>query len=142
MLECGWSERGGLGRRSKGLGGGGGGRHRGHRVAREVGVRVAYKGEAIGYQRIDLLVDERLIVEAKSTRAIPLAAERQLLNYLRATNLEVGLLLHFGPVSKFFRLVTPVRASDPSVVTQPSPRPNQSGSFGSSGTPPLDPAPR
>ena len=78
---------------------------RGHHVAREVGVLVAYKGEELGYQRIDMVVDGKVIIEAKSTRELHDSASRQLRNYLRATSLEVGMLLHFGPEPKFFRLV-------------------------------------
>ena len=78
---------------------------RGHRVAREVGVLVCYKGEELGYQRIDLVVDHKVILEAKSTQELHKSATRQILNYLKATNLEVAFLLHFGPEPKFFRLV-------------------------------------
>jgi len=70
---------------------------KGHRVAREFAVLVHYKGEELGYHRLDLVVDDLLVVEVKSTHALPAAAQRQLYNYLKATNLEVGLLLHFGP---------------------------------------------
>ena len=80
-------------------------RARGHRVARELSVRVMYKGEEIGMQRLDMVVDDLLIVEAKSTNVLHESATRQLYTYLRATNLEVGLLLHFGPKAQYFRLV-------------------------------------
>ena len=70
---------------------------RGHRVAREVNVRVFYKGLELTTDRMDMVVDEKLIVETKATRERPKGAGEQLLSYLRATNLEVGLLLHFGP---------------------------------------------
>jgi GxxExxY protein len=79
---------------------------RGHRVAREVSIRVRYKGEDLGQQRIDMLVDDKLVVETKSTYELHKAAPRQVFNYLRATNLEVGLLLHFGPEPSFFRLIS------------------------------------
>ena len=82
---------------------------RGHRVAREALVRVMYKGAELGTQRLDMLVDEKLVVEAKSTYKLSDAAPRQLYNYLRATNLEVGLLLHFGPRPRFYRLICPNR---------------------------------
>lgn len=78
---------------------------RGHRVARELSVRVMYKGEEIGMQRLDMVIDDVLVVEAKSTHTLHESASRQLYNYLRATNLEVGLLLHFGPKAQFFRIV-------------------------------------
>ena len=79
---------------------------RGHRVAREVCVDVRYKGETLAQQRVDLIVDELLLVETKSTYQLHKAASRQVFNYLRATNLEVALLLHFGPRPDFFRLVS------------------------------------
>jgi GxxExxY protein len=84
---------------------------RGHSVAREVGVRVIYKGEELGYQRLDMIVDGKVVLETKSTQELHESATRQLHNYLRATNLEVGLLLHFGPEPRFFRLVNPRRKS-------------------------------
>ena len=43
------------------------GRRRGHRVGREVGVQIMYKGEDIAYQRMDLIVDDKLVIETKST---------------------------------------------------------------------------
>ena len=78
---------------------------RGHRVAREVSVHVTYKGHVVAVQRIDMIVDEKLVVETKSTVELPTPAQRQLFNYLRATKLEVGLLLHFGVEPRFYRLV-------------------------------------
>lgn len=73
---------------------------------REVSVRVMYKGHPVGFQRLDMIVDDRVLVETKSTYELPVTAKRQVLNYLRATNLEVGLLLHFGPDAKFHRFVS------------------------------------
>jgi len=80
-------------------------RARGHTVGREVWVPVHYKGEEISRQRLDMIVDERLVVEAKSTQDLHKSAPRQVYNYLRATRLQVGLLLHFGPEPAFYRLV-------------------------------------
>ncbi len=79
---------------------------RGHRVSREVGVPVKYKGEQLALQRLDMVVDEKVVVEVKATEVMHARAERQLLNYLRASDLEVGLLLHFGPKAVFRRLVS------------------------------------
>ena len=81
-------------------------RARGHAVDREVWVRVQYKGDEIARQRIDMVVDDRLLVEAKSSQDLHKSASRQVYNYLRATRLEVGLLLHFGPEPCFYRLVS------------------------------------
>lgn len=80
-------------------------RDRGHQVAREVGIMVKYKGVELGYQRIDMIIDNKVLVETKSTPELHQAAGRQVFNYLRATNLEVGLLLHFGIKPKFHRTI-------------------------------------
>jgi GxxExxY protein len=78
---------------------------RGHQVSREVWVPVLYKGQELCKQRLDMVVDEKLVVETKSTAELPRTGPRQLYNYLRATKLRVGLLFHFGPEPKFYRLV-------------------------------------
>jgi GxxExxY protein len=82
---------------------------RGRTTRREVSVPVLYKGEPLTHQRLDMIVDDRVVVEIKSTNLLPVTAHRQLLNYLRATNLEVALLLHFGPDARFYRFVHSVR---------------------------------
>jgi GxxExxY protein len=46
-------------------------------------------------------------LEVKATELLAPTAKRQLLNYLRATTLDVGLVLHFGPDPKFYRIVSP-----------------------------------
>lgn len=78
---------------------------RGHRVAREVSVNVFYKGQELGSQRLDLIVNERLVIETKAASELHKSATRQLYNYLKATNLELGLLLHFGPEARFYRVI-------------------------------------
>ena len=80
-------------------------RERGHVVERELGVRVRYKGADIGWHRLDMVVDNALVVEVKSTADLHCSARRQLRNYLCATRLERGLLLHFGPTARFYRLI-------------------------------------
>ena len=83
-------------------------RARGIHALEEVPTQVFYKGAPIGTFRVDLLVESRVIVEAKATTVLGPTDKRQLLNYLRATNLEVGLLLHFGPDPKFERCINPM----------------------------------
>jgi GxxExxY protein len=78
---------------------------RNHEVARQVCVNVMYKGVKLGVQRLDMIVDRKLIVEIKSTFVLHPAATRQVYNYLRGTNLEVGLLLHFGPEPRVHRML-------------------------------------
>jgi GxxExxY protein len=77
----------------------------GCRVDREVNACVRYDdGSILGRVRIDRLVERKVVVELKSTARLEPGAEPQVYNYLRATNLEVGLLLHYGhrPVFKRF----------------------------------------
>ena len=52
-----------------------------------------------------MIVDGKVVVEAKASAEVRPAWGRQLQNYLRATDLEVGLLLHFGLEAKFYRVV-------------------------------------
>jgi GxxExxY protein len=78
---------------------------RAHEVVRESCVGVIYKRRRISAQRLDMVVDGKLIVEVKSTEHLPPTAIRQLDNYLKGTGLEVGLLLHFGPQAKFYRRI-------------------------------------
>jgi|SRR5690349_22134459 len=77
----------------------------GHRCNTEGLINVSYKGVCVGNYRYDLLVDERVLVEVKSGDVLAPNAKRQLLNYLKGTGIEVGLLLHFGPSPQFFRCV-------------------------------------
>lgn len=77
---------------------------RGLFVEREVWIDVLYKGEPIGRQRIDTIVNLSVVLEIKATEKLPPATRRQLLSYLRATHLELGLILHFGPEPHVHRL--------------------------------------
>jgi GxxExxY protein len=83
-------------------------RDRGHKVDREVPIRVWFEGEPIALQRIDMLVDSKVIVEIKCGDKLPVAAREQLFNYLRASDMEVGLLLHFGQRPEFIRQFNPL----------------------------------
>jgi len=74
-------------------------------VEREVPIAVHFRGIRIGSFRADLIVDSRVLVEIKCSAQLHPSAEAQLLNYLRSTNLEVGLILHFGEKPNFKRLV-------------------------------------
>src|SRR5437868_3452327 len=65
-------------------------------VHKQFSVPVWSRGQQVGDFRGDLAVDDRVILEFKAARTIERAHEAQLLNYLRATPLEIGLLLNFG----------------------------------------------
>ena len=56
-----------------------------------------YEDEIIGEYFADLLVDDKVIVEIKASKNLVVENEAQLLNYLKASDIEVGLLLNFGP---------------------------------------------
>ena len=60
-------------------------------------ILVHYDGNLVGEYYADLLINDCIIVEVKATKALAAENEAQLLNYLKATNIEVGLLLNFGP---------------------------------------------
>ena len=80
-------------------------RSRGLVAEEEHPVQVRYKGISVGAFRLDLLVEGRVVVEAKATATLSLTDKRQVINYLRATGLELGLLLHFGPEPRFERCI-------------------------------------
>ena len=86
---------------------------RGHQVDREVSVPVYYKGKLVAWQRLDLVVDGRVIVECKATERLAPSAGTQLIGYLRATIFQVGVLLHFGPHPKFYRFVDSIKKPPP-----------------------------
>jgi len=68
-------------------------------------VQVGFRGQVVGDFRADLFVAESVIVELKACKAIEDAHVAQTLNYLRATGVEVGLLLNFGPKAELKRLI-------------------------------------
>jgi GxxExxY protein len=77
---------------------------KGLQVKIEVGVPVFFRGNNVGDFRADMVVNECVLLELKTAESIAMAHEAQLLNYLRATNLEVGLILNFGPKAQVRRL--------------------------------------
>jgi GxxExxY protein len=60
-------------------------------------IQVFYEGKVVGEYFADLIVKDSIIVEIKASRNLCPEHEAQLLNYLKATKIEVGLLLNFGP---------------------------------------------
>ena len=63
---------------------------------RQVPADVIYKGKVIRGQRIDLLVEDEVVVEIKSLSKMPEVALAQTLSYLKATKLSRGLIINFG----------------------------------------------
>ena len=68
-------------------------------------IKVVYEDEVMGEYSADILVDDKVIVEIKAARKIAPEHKAQLLNYLKATDKEVGLLLNFGPKPEISRKV-------------------------------------
>ena len=68
---------------------------RGLKVASQASMKVAYKGQPIGTYVADLIIEDRLVVELKCTDQLANHHTAQLLNYLRASNLKLGLLINF-----------------------------------------------
>jgi GxxExxY protein len=80
-------------------------RRLGASVAIEVPQAVRLDGEVVGEYRADLVVDGKVLVELKAADRLAPEHRAQVINYLRASGLETGLLLNFGPKPEFKRIV-------------------------------------
>jgi GxxExxY protein len=78
---------------------------RGFEVEAQQQIKVYYKSKEVGLYYADLVVNNLIILELKATEYIVEEFEWQLLNYLRGTNKEVGLLLNFGKKPEFRRKI-------------------------------------
>lgn len=78
-------------------------RKAGFNVTQQQPIRVFFDGEVIGEHFADLVVNDLIIVELKAAKDLAEEHEAQLLNYLKASEYEVGLLSNFGPRPKFSR---------------------------------------
>jgi len=77
---------------------------KGLKVEQQVPIPVWFRGRKVGDFFADLIVEDFVLLELKAVREIDEAHKAQLLNYLRATEIEVGLLLNFGHRPEFKRL--------------------------------------
>jgi GxxExxY protein len=75
------------------------------KVEQEKKVKVSYEGKVIGDFTADVVVEEKVILELKSVKQLHAAHEAQLINYLKATGIEVGLLINFGETVEIKRKV-------------------------------------
>jgi GxxExxY protein len=80
-------------------------RQAGLAVSTQVAVPVHFRGAVVGDFIADLTVNDRVLLELKAVSSLDKAHEGQLLNYLRATDFETGLLPNFGPRPEFKRFV-------------------------------------
>ncbi len=72
-------------------------RKRGMHPQDELPIHVFYDGQLVGEYFADIVVNDLVILEIKAAKSLAIEQEAQLLNYLKATPYEVGLLLNFGP---------------------------------------------
>lgn len=77
----------------------------GIRFRQQLPIVVQYQGVVVGEFVADFLVEDKVILELKAVQEIAPEHEAQLLNYLKATTVEVGLLLNFGPKAQSIRKV-------------------------------------
>jgi len=77
----------------------------GLKCVEEVPIKVYYEGINVGDYRADIIVEESVIIENKATESIVEEHEFQLINYLKATDIEIGLLLNFGKKPQFKRKI-------------------------------------
>jgi GxxExxY protein len=69
-------------------------------------ILVTYKGQPMGYYRLDLVIDEKIILELKAVSSLNDLFKQQLLSYLKATDLRLGLLINFGSMRvEYLRIV-------------------------------------
>ena len=75
----------------------------GLQVAQQQEIEVFYDGQPVGTYFADLIVNDVVLLELKATKKLADEHEAQLLNYLKATRIEVGRLLNFGPTADMKR---------------------------------------
>ena len=68
-------------------------------------IKVYYESEEVGDYFTDILIEDKIIVELKSAEKLSASHEAQLLNYLKATDIEVGMLINFGKKPEFKRKI-------------------------------------
>lgn len=78
-------------------------RKRGLVARSQVPISVMFQGEKVGEFFADILVEGKIIIELKAAKAIAPEHQAQLINYLKATGIEVGLLVNFGPTKLEYR---------------------------------------
>jgi GxxExxY protein len=83
-------------------------RRLGLNVERELPVPVVFEGEQIGFHRVDMVVERRVLIEIKACERLADTSHQQVRNYLSAFQrsghaVQLGILLHFGPKAKYYR---------------------------------------
>ena len=68
-------------------------------------IEVYYENQIVGKYYADIIVNDLIIIELKASNGLTVENQAQLVNYLKATNIEIGLLLNFGPKAEFKRKI-------------------------------------
>ena len=77
----------------------------GFHISQQYNIKVYYDGKIVGDYFADIIVDNNVIVELKAAEGLREEHQTQLINYLKATDKEVGLLLNFGKTPEFKRAI-------------------------------------
>jgi GxxExxY protein len=77
----------------------------GYKVEAQKQIKVYYKSQIVGEYYADLIIDDLIIIELKACECLMDEHQAQLLNYLKATKVEIGMLLNFGTTPEFKRLI-------------------------------------
>jgi GxxExxY protein len=78
---------------------------KGYKVEAQKQIKVYFKNQLVGEYYADLLIEDRIILELKACEVLMNVHIAQLMNYLKATEIEVGLLLNFGEDPEFKRII-------------------------------------
>ena len=74
-------------------------------IEQQVVLAVGFRGSIVGEFRADIIVERRVVLEIKAVQSLALAHQAQLINYLKASKIRIGLLLNFGPQAQFERRI-------------------------------------
>ena len=80
-------------------------RDRGYQVVRELNVEIWFKDHLLGRKRLDMVVEDKVVVELKATEQVTKYDKAQITTYLSVTKFEVGLMLHAGLVADWKRFI-------------------------------------
>jgi GxxExxY protein len=74
-------------------------------VEKQMPITVYFRGKIVGNYKADLVVEDKVLIELKAIRTILPEHEAQIINYLKATKLDIGLLMNFGNKPEFKRFI-------------------------------------
>ena len=80
-------------------------KEQGFKVEAQKQIKVYFKGKIVGEYYADLLINDSIILELKACECLMDAHQTQLFNYLKATEIELGMLLNFGGTPEFKRVI-------------------------------------